>query len=395
MKFIQRALEKQLFKKLKPNKVVILLGARRTGKTTFLRQMMEKMEGSFLLLNGEDITTVEILKRRSVEHYKRLLGKRKLLIVDEAQKIPEIGAILKLMVDEIKGLKIIASGSSAFDLSGKIGEPLTGRSFTLQMFPLSQLELSRVENLSQTAARLEERLVFGSYPEIGKYKGNDEKAEYLRELVNGYLLKDILTFDGIRNSGKMFDLLRLVAFQTGKEVSMEELGRQLGMSKNTAERYLDLLSKVFVIFKLKAFSGNPRKEISKSSKWYFFDNGIRNALIANFSPLSLRNDVGELWENYLISERIKCQHYKNHTVHNFFWRTYQHQEIDWVEQRDGKLFAYEMKWSNRKLPKAPSVWKELYPKSNFNPLNKDNYLGFILGERELENQNPNQKLPLK
>ena len=230
----------------------------------------------------------------------------------------------------------------------------------------------------QTKSLLEERLIYGSYPELIKYESNAEKAIYLNELVSSYLLKDILEHDGIKNSSKMINLLRLIAFQIGKEVSMDELGKQMGISRNTVEKYLDLLSKVFVIYKVSGFSRNLRKEITKMSKWNFYDNGIRNALIANFNPIAIRNDIGELWENYVLSERIKYQHYTGMIVNNYFWRTYYQQEIDWIEERTGDLFAYEMKWKVHKKAKVPSAWKEAYPKSKFSVITQDNYLDFII-----------------
>jgi predicted AAA+ superfamily ATPase len=300
-----------------------------------------------------------------------------MLLIDEAQKIPEIGQILKLMVDEIEGVKIIATGSSMFDLTNKLGEPLTGRKATFYLYPLAQREFAAEENLVQTKANLEERLVYGSYPELIQHQSNDDKAAYLNELVNSYLLKDILEHDGVRNAGKMRDLLRLIAYQVGKEVSLDELGKQLGINKNTVERYLDLLSKVFVIYRLQGFNRNLRKEVTKSSKWYFYDNGIRNTLIANFSPIGFRNDKGELWENYLLSERIKFQQYTGMIVNNYFWRTYQQQEIDWVEERGGELFAYEMKWSADKKAKVPSAWNTGYPESQFEVITTANYLDWI------------------
>lgn len=377
MNYIKRAIFEKVLKKLVANKVLVILGARRIGKTVFIGQIIGQLFEPYLLLNGEDITTADVLKKRSVENYKRLLGDRKILVIDEAQKIPEIGKILKLIVDEIKGIKIIATGSSTFDLNDKLGEPLTGRKITFNIYPLAQMEFSKIENLIQTKDNIEERLVFGSYPELIHYKTKEEKTEYLKEIVNSYLLKDILAFENIRNSSKLFDLLRLLAFQVGKEVSYNKLGTQLSMSKNTVERYLDLLSKVFVIYKLQGFSRNLRKEVTKSSKWYFYDNGIRNTLIANHNPLSLRNDVGELWENYLLSERIKHQSYTGMLVNNYFWRTYEQQEIDWIEEREGKLHAYEIKWNPGKKIKPPTAWKEAYPTACFEIISQDNYLDLI------------------
>ena len=378
MKYLERAITERFLKSLLPNKVVVILGARRIGKTSFLKHLTSTMKEPFLQLNGEDMATVEVLKQRTVENYKRLMGKHKFLIIDEAQKIPEIGKILKLMVDEIEGIKIIVTGSSMFDLTNQLGEPLTGRKITYQMYPLAQMEYMNEENLVQTKANLEERLIYGSYPELFQYTSNEEKATYLKELVNSYLLKDILAHDGVRNSAKMIDLLRLIAFQIGKEVSLDELGKQLGMNRITVDKYLDLLSKVFVIYKVQAFSRNLRKEVTKSCKWYFYDNGIRNTLIANFNALGLRNDVGELWENYLLSERLKFQHYTGMTVNNYFWRTYQQQEIDWIEERGGALHAYELKWNANKKAKIPSAWKDTYPESSFEVQTPSNYLDWIL-----------------
>ena len=375
--YLKRAIFDKFLHKLAPNKVLILLGARRTGKTVFISQIIEKLNDPCLLLNGEDITTIDILRNRSIENYKKLLHNKKVLIIDEAQKVPEIGNILKLIVDEIKGIKIIATGSSTFDLSNKLGEPLTGRKVSFHLYPFAQMEFAPLENLIQTKDRLEDRMIFGNYPELEHYITREEKTEYLKEIVSSYLLKDILVFEGIRNSSKLFDLLRLVAFQIGKEVSYNELGNKLQMSKNTIERYLDLLSKVFIIYKLQGFSRNMRNEVTKTCKWYFYDNGIRNTLIANHNPLNLRNDVGELWENYLFSERIKYHDYTGMLVNKYFWRTYQQQEIDWIEERGGRLYAYELKWNPAKKVKPPSAWNEAYPGAGFEVLNRENYLSWI------------------
>ncbi len=377
MKYIERVISDRFLKSMIPNKVLVLLGPRRVGKTSFLKHLTTTIKEPILQLNGEDIATVEVLKQRTVENYKRLMGKNAILIIDEAQKIPNIGLILKLIVDEIDGIKVIVTGSSMFDLTNQLGEPLTGRKITFQLYPIAQMEYQKEENLVKTKSNLEERLIYGSYPELLQYSSNEEKTAYLRELVSSYLLKDILEHDGIRNSGKMIDLLRLIAFQIGKEVSLDELAKQLGISRNTVERYLDLLSKVFVIYKLQGFSRNLRKEVTNSHKWYFFDNGIRNALIANFNTFNLRNDIGELWENYLLSERIKHQQYTGMVVNNYFWRTYQQQEIDWVEERGGEIFAYELKWKTDKKVKIPSAWKEAYPDSKFEVMSSDNYLDWI------------------
>ena len=377
MKYIKREIGKDFKKLLVPNKVLVLLGARRVGKTELLKAQLKELGTPHLLLNGEDANTISVLNNRTVENYKRLLGDIKLLVIDEAQTIPEIGKILKLMIDEIEGLTIIATGSSVFDLENELGEPLTGRSITARLFPLAQMELSNEENLIETKGRLEERLILGSYPELQQYAGWDDKVKYIDELVNSYLIRDILAFENLKKPDKIISLLRLIAFQIGGEVSLPELATKLGIDKNTVERYLDLLAKVFVLYKVNAFSRNQRKEISKSSRWYFYDNGIRNALIANVNRLELRNDQGELWENYLVSERLKLQSYKGMLVNNYFWRTYSQQEVDWVEERGGKIYGYEFKWNPKRVKGAPAAWKKLYPEAEFITIHQDNYLDFI------------------
>lgn len=373
MKYLNREIEKQIIYNLEPNKVIVILGARRIGKTTLLNQLIRQLNEQHLLLNGEDFVTYELLERRSVTNYRDLLGDCKLLIIDEAQKIPNIGKILKLMVDEVKGLKIIVTGSSAFDLSNYIGEPLTGRQIMFKLFPLSEKECQQIESPTERRDRLEERLIYGNYPELTQINNREKKADYLRELVNSYLLKDILTFENIKNSTKILNLLRLIAFQIGRDVSYSEIGTQLQMSKTTVNKYLDLLTKVFILHKVEGFSRNLRKEITKNSRWYFYDNGIRNMIIANMNPLNIRNDVGQLWENYIISERLKFQSYNRMIVNNYFWRTYDQQEIDWVEERGGQLHGYELKWNMKKLPKEPIGWKKAYPESKFEVINRENY----------------------
>ena len=377
MKLIKRIIEDQVRKNLIKNKVVVLLGPRRIGKTVLIKQLIKTLTEPFLLLNGEDFTTSEILSRRSVQHYKNVLGKARVLIIDEAQKIPNVGNILKLMVDEIEGLKILVTGSSAFDIDKITGEPLTGRKKTIHMYPLSEKEYDQIETVQTKTDCIRERLVYGNYPELLHLEDRSDKADYLKEIVNSYLLKDILAFENIKNSDKILSLLRLIAFQIGSEVSIQELGSQLGMSKNTVDKYLDLLTKVFILHKVSGFSRNLRKEITKSSKWYFYDNGLRNLIIANLNPLELRNDVGELWENYVISERIKKQDYNRQIVNNYFWRTYDQQEIDWVEERDGKLFGYEFKWNPKRKAKVPKAWKDTYKEAEFEVVNSQNYLEWI------------------
>lgn len=379
MNFLERGIDTLFSKRVLPNKVLILLGARRVGKTAFIKNYLATIpKDDYLHLNGEDIQDADLLKERSVANYKRLLNKVKLLVIDEAQNIPDIGLILKLIVDSIDDIKVIATGSSVFDLSNKLGEPLVGRKNTIYLFPLAQMEFAKYENFKETTQKLEGRLLFGSYPELEQYPEWEEKINYLKEIVNSYLLKDILVYEGIKQSNKILDLLKLIAFQIGQEVSLQELARQLGISKNTVESYLDLLSKVFVIYKVPGFSKNLRKEITKSNRWYFYDNGIRNAIIANFSRLDSRTDVGALWENYLASERIKNQNYTQKTVSNYFWRTYDQQELDWLEEENGILRGYEFKWNENRKAKIPTAFAKGYPEASFEVINKQNYLDFIV-----------------
>ena len=329
--FINRKLYEKLKHNIDNDKVLLLIGARRTGKTILLEKISKELQ-DVIFLDGEDFKTVSLLQNKSVDEYRKIFANNKYLIIDEAQKIPNIGQILKLLHDQIKTLKVVATGSSAFDLSNMLGEPLTGRKKTFHIYPIAQCELSTKENRFDTASLLEERLVYGSYPEVFHYKSYDDKKEYLYELINDYLFKDILILENIKNSHKLIDILRLLAFQIGGEVSLNELGKQIGMSKNTVEKYIDLLQKVFIIFEIKSFSKNKRKEISKMSRYYFWDIGVRNAIIANFNQFNLRNDTGEIWENYIISERLKYQSYHRYFTSNYFWRTYSKQEIDWVEE---------------------------------------------------------------
>jgi hypothetical protein len=376
MEYIVRELSDNILNKIQPNKVFIILGARRVGKTMLVKHLFERINEPVLSLNGEDITVHDKLAIRSVENYRQILGSYKFLFIDEAQKIPEIGLKLKLMIDEIEGLKVIITGSSSFDIYKDAGEPLTGRKYTFNLFPVSENEYNQLENSITKVDKLRERLIFGNYPELLHLPDQQDKIDYLNEMISAYLLKDILVFESIRNSQKIFNLLRLIAFQIGGEVSLHELGKQLGISKNTVEKYLDLLSKVFILHKVEGFSRNLRKEITKNSRWYFLDNGIRNAIIANFNPLESRNDIGALWENYMIAERLKYQQYKQISSNNYFWRTYEQQEIDWVEEREGSLFAYEFKWKQTKV-KTPSQWTKNYPDAPFEVINKDNFQNWL------------------
>ncbi|MFN5911277.1 MAG: ATP-binding protein, partial [Bacteroidota bacterium] len=325
---------------------------------------------------------IDAFHERSVANFRSILGQATYLVIDEAQQIPDIGLKLKLLVDELPHVHVVVTGSSMFELNNKLGEPLVGRLHVIQLFPFAQLELMPYENSVQRMANMEKRMLFGAYPELEHLSGSTDKIDYLESLVSSYLLKDILVFEGIKKADKIIDLLRLIALQIGHEVSIDELAKNLkGISRNTIESYLDLLTKVFIIYPVRGFSRNLRKEISKSNRWYFYDNGIRNALIRNYNPLSMRSDAGQLWENYLMSERMKVNHYLKRRVNSYFWRTYDQQEIDLVEEKAEDLFAYEFKW-NKSTTRIPAAWRKTYTNSTFELIHKGNYLPFVLGEEK-------------
>ena len=377
MKYIKRQIEDTIIKSLTPGKVIIIFGPRRVGKTEMLKHITGSLNEEYLFLNGEDLDHIAAMEHRSSSNYQKLLAGRNLLLIDEAQAIPDIGLKLKLMVDTIPGLRIIATGSSAFDLSNKTGEPLVGRKTEFVLFPLSQMEFSQMEDRLTTSANLEERLIFGGYPELIHINGKNNKTGYLKDLISSYLLKDLIAFEGIKKRDKIIQLLKIIAFGIGSEISLEGIGNQLQISKNTVDRYLDLLSKVFIIHKVTGYKKNLDNEISKKSRWYFYDNGIRNAIISNFNNISSRDDIGKLWENYFISERIKYQSYNRLFINNYFWRNKNRQEIDWVEEKDNHLTAIELKWNPDSKAKIPPMWQKAYPDADFIVVNPQNYLEFI------------------
>jgi predicted AAA+ superfamily ATPase len=363
---------------LKPNKVLFIFGSRQAGKTTLLKKFLSENKDKFRykLDSGDDINLHAVL---GTSDFKKIIEYAKgydLIAIDEAQRIKGIGQGLKIMVDQVPNLKIIVTGSSSFELAGQIGEPLTGRKITLALYPLSQIEMGNIYNDYELKSRLDDYLIYGAYPEVLTNEFINDKKRILEELVGSYLLKDILELEKVKSSKLLLDLLRLLAFQIGSEVSLSELGKQLGIEGKTVARYLDLFEKSFVIINIRGFSRNLRKEITKKSKYYFLDNGIRNAIIANFNPLEIRDDIGKLWENFLVVERIKKQSYHQIYSNNYFWRTWNQKEIDWVEERDGKLFGYEFKWKSKPL-KAAAAWTENYPDASLEIIDKENYLEFV------------------
>ncbi len=363
---------------MKPNKALVLYGSRQTGKTTLLKKFLSENEGNFRykLDSGDDVNTQIVL---GSSDFKKIINYAKgydLIAIDEAQRIKNIGMGLKILVDQLPNIKIVVTGSSSFELAGQIGEPLTGRKITLTLFPLSQIEMGKLYNDHDLKSRLDDYLIFGGYPEALTSEGANDKKRVLEELVGSYLLKDILELEKVKSSKLLLDLLRLLAFQVGNEVSLSELGKQLGIDSKTVGRYLDLFEKSFVLINLRGFSRNRRKEITSKSKYYFLDNGIRNAIIANFNPLDIRDDIGKLWENFLVVERLKKQAYDQIYSNNYFWRTWDQKEIDWVEERDGKLFGYEFKWKS-KSGKSSKAWLDNYPEASLEVINNENYLDFV------------------
>ena len=360
-----------------PGKVLVVYGPRRVGKTTLLKKLVEQIQGECLFVDADDILVRQYLESQSINQLRDFIGDHSCLIVDEAQNVNKIGLNLKMIVDHLPNVSVVASGSSSFELSKDVGEPLTGRKQVMTLFPLAQQEIAGIEKRHETDANLESRLIFGSYPEVVIMNDNRKRENYLREITQSYLFKDILALEGIRYSEKLVRLLQLLAFQIGREVSLSMLGTEVSMSKNTVERYLDLLEKAFVIFRRYGFKRNLRNEITKNHRYYFFDNGIRNALIGNFNLLSIRNDVGELWENYITVERFKKQTYANRAVNHYFWRTYNRKEIDLVEEYQGNLAGYEIKWKDSRV-RVPKEWRDYYPDADFQVVHQKNYLEFIL-----------------
>ena len=376
-KYIYRFYDDKISSLLHNGKVLALYGPRRVGKTTLIKSFLENFSGKFYFGNGDDSALREILESENINRITSAFKGYDLIVIDEAQRIINVGFGLKILVDNLPECKVIATGSSSFKLSGKIGEPLTGRQKTALLYPLSALELSEEFGRMAINENLDNYLIYGSYPEVITAENTEDKKDYLVLLRDSYLFKDILELENIKNFSKLFDLLKLIAFQIGKEVSLNELSNSLEIAKQTVERYLDLLEKTFVIKRVRGFSGNLRKEVTKTSRYFFMDNGIRNAVINNFNNLSTRNDVGLLWENYLFVERIKKQTYKKIYSNNYFWRTYDKKEIDMVEERDGKLFGYEFKWGGKKKT-SEKLWLETYENAEFELINKDNYLDFII-----------------
>ena len=356
-------------------KILLLYGARQTGKTTLSEDILTQFSERILKVNADELKYTDILSSRDLNKLKLLTEGYDILFIDEAQRISNIGINLKLIHDNIPNVKLLVTGSSSLDLANQVKEPLTGRSLTYTLFPISMMELRKIYNPIELQGRLEEFMIYGQYPEVLNLSAVNQKLKYLRELTSSYLYKDIFEITTIRNRNKVKDLLKLLALQIGSEVSLNEIANKLQLSQETVSAYISLLEKSFVLFRLSGFSRNLRNEISKKDKIYFWDLGVRNALIDNFSFMDSRNDVGAMWENLIIAERLKYLSYSEIYGSSYFWRTYSGSEIDYVEECDGELFAYEIKY-NKPKKRPPKGWVENYS-NNYKCISMDNFWEFI------------------
>ena len=362
----------------KPGKALVIYGPRRVGKTTLLKDFLSRTELKYKLDSGDNIRTQEIFNSQLFNEILPYAEGYELIAIDEAQQIKNIGMGLKILVDHAPELVVVATGSSSFELSQQVGEPLTGRKRTITLFPFSQQELLSIYNQHELKENLDEFLIFGSYPDVITAKSRDEKIDVITEIVNSYLLKDILSLEKIRGTKQILDLLKMIAFQVGKEVSLNELASQVKLDVKTVGKYLDLFEKTFILHKRSSFSRNLRKEISTKSKYYFIDNGIRNGIILQFNKLADRNDSGELFENFFVMERLK--YLSNNSIYrnSYFWRTYDGQEIDLVEEGEGKLLGLEVKYSSKAKLKKKKLFTGIYDNSSIELVNKDNYLNYLI-----------------
>jgi len=374
-RIVYQKIKERLFK----GKIIILYGARRVGKTTLCKELLQEFGDQGRYFNCESLEVKTALETQNPDRLREFLGRGKMFVLDEAQSVENIGQSLKLLIDTFPEIQIIATGSSSFDLANKTGEPLVGRSYTITLYPLSLAEVANSQSNSQAISDLDLQLRFGFMPNVYNLEVLDQKIEELKEISSKYLYKDILDLEDIRNPRLLTDLLTALALQGGQEVSLRELSNLLNVVHSTVDRYLDLLEKTFVIYRLRSFSRNLRKEIGKSFKVYFWDLGIRNSLILNYNKMDLRTDTGSLWENYCITERLKKNANNRKFVNSYFWRTYDQKEIDYIEEYNGVLHAYEFKYGNKKS-KIPTEFLKTYPNSTFTEISRENYFGFLVGE---------------
>lgn len=360
-------------KRIGSGKAIILMGPRQVGKTTLIETILNKSD--YLLLNGDDPKTKTILTQPNTEEIRSIIGKNKIVFIDEAQRIEGIGLTMKIITDRFKDVQLFASGSSSFDLSNKINEPLTGRKWEYQLFPISWEEYETHHGYLFSEQQLENRLLYGFYPDV--LNNSSDEISVLRNLVNSYLYKDILSYSDIRKPEILEKLVQALALQVGNEVNYSELAQIVNVDKNTISKYIDILQKGYIVFKLGSFSRNLRNEIKTNKKVYFYDNGIRNMVIGNFNPINLRTDKGVLWENFLISERVKQIEYKQSLAHIYFWRTKQQQEVDFVEEYNGKIYGYEFKWNKKNMIKLPKTFTETYNAIS-TVIDKSNFREFVI-----------------
>jgi len=378
---IKRYLLSQIGSAITPGKVVVLYGPRQVGKTTLLMELLATTGKKTKLVNADELRYREPLASQDMRILGDLLGDHELLIIDEAQRVENIGLNLKILVDQFPHAAFIATGSASFDLANKISEPLTGRSLTYHMYPVSYSELTEAFGLFEARMDLDRWLIWGGYPEIVSERRTEKREQLLEELVGSYLYRDLLEMEGVRKPEIIVQLLRLLAFQIGQEVSQSELATSLGVNRATVDRYLDLLEKVFVVFRVGGFSRNLRKEVTKNARYYFYDNGVRNALIRNFNLLDLRDDVGALWENFLVIERKKANAEHGRFANSYFWRTYDQKEIDLIEERKGQLFGYEFKRKGKMRNATQKEFIKTYPNAELKTITRENFEGFLGIER--------------
>lgn len=375
---ITRELEKQISSRLNKGKVIILLGPRQSGKTTLVNHLLQKTREKYLILDGEEFNIREELANPTSEKLRRIANNSKIVFIDEAQKIRQIGSVLKLFHDKIKNIKVIATGSSALELANKTNEPLTGRKYEFVLLPVSYKEMVNHTSYLDEKNNLEQRLLYGSYPEIITHP--NEARELIKLLAKSYLFKDLFALENINNPEIFEKIVKALALQLGSEVSYKEIAVTVGANHLTVDKYISMLERAYIVFKLPAYSGNIRNEIRKGKKYYFYDNGIRNAIIDNFKPLESRRDKGALWENYLVSERMKFLINKGVDCYKYFWRTTQQQEIDYIEEREGDLFAYEFKWSSKAKKKFSKTFIGNYKPKTETLITKENYNEFLTKE---------------
>ena len=368
-----RYLSEKIEKRIGSGKAIVVIGPRQVGKTTLIESILNTKD--YLLLDGDDPKTRTLLTEPNTEQIRTILGKYKFVFIDEAQRIEGIGLTMKIITDRFKDVQLFTSGSSSFDLSNKINEPLTGRKWEYQLFPISWEEYEKHHGYLYSEQQVENRLLYGFYPDVLNNPGDE--INILRNLVNSYLYKDILSYSDIRKPEVLDKLVQALALQVGSEVNYSELAQIVNVDKNTISKYIDILQKGYIIFKLSSFSRNVRTEIKTNKKIYFYDNGVRNMVIGNFNPIELRIDKGALWENFLISERVKQIEYKQSLARTYFWRTKQQQEVDFVEENGGKIFGYEFKWKKKKNTKLPKTFTETY-NAESNVIDKENFREFVI-----------------